>query len=144
MNNPTRYVAGFAFNSDKSKVLLIKKKRPAWQSGLMNAVGGKIESFDADSHAAMVREFKEETNLDALEWKHFCFLKSVHFELDFFFTVLDDIESFLSMTDEEVISIDIDELFETKFAHCISNIMWLLPMALEVDSGNIHANIEYH
>ena len=65
------YVLGFAFNPELNKVVLIKKKRPSNQKGLLNGVGGKIvngESFKT----AMCREFAEETsylsNID--DWEY--------------------------------------------------------------------------
>ena len=41
-----KYVVGFAFNKEKTKVLLIKKTKPDWQAGQLNGIGGKIESYD--------------------------------------------------------------------------------------------------
>ncbi len=45
------------------KVLLIEKKRPAWQAGRFNLPGGHIEE-DETIHMAASRELKEETNID--------------------------------------------------------------------------------
>jgi len=57
-----RYVLGFMFDRDYAEVALILKNRPAWQAGKWNGIGGKIEG-DETPHAAMVREFTEETYL---------------------------------------------------------------------------------
>ncbi len=38
-----RYVVGFCFNGDMSKVVLIQKNRPAWQVGKLNGVGGMVK-----------------------------------------------------------------------------------------------------
>ena len=57
-----RYVAGFAFNMDGDRVLLVLKKKPAWQNGRLNAIGGKIEANESPLQA-MVREFREETDV---------------------------------------------------------------------------------
>jgi 8-oxo-dGTP diphosphatase len=59
------YVVGFAYCGDL--VVLIKKQRPEWQRGRLNGVGGKVEPGE-NPHAAMVREFREETGLDVPEW----------------------------------------------------------------------------
>ena len=48
------------------KVLLVKKDRPAWQSGRLNLVGGKIEAGETPEQAAL-RELKEEAGLLPLE-----------------------------------------------------------------------------
>ena len=58
----TKYVLGFAFNKGCTEVLLIEKKRPNWMVGKLNGVGGHIEDGETPIDA-MVREFKEETNL---------------------------------------------------------------------------------
>lgn len=61
----TNYVVGFI--TDGKRVLLIKKNRPSNQYGLYNGVGGKIQDGETPL-AAMIREAKEETNLDIQEW----------------------------------------------------------------------------
>ena len=53
------YVAGFLFSPDRSRVLLIRKNRPAWQAGKLNGLGGKIEPGETPPQA-MRREFREE------------------------------------------------------------------------------------
>lgn len=58
-----RYVVGVAFNPDKSQVVLIEKKRPAWQADKLNCPGGHIEPTDLSPSAAMTREFCEETGV---------------------------------------------------------------------------------
>ena len=67
------YVLGFAFSENKEQVVLIEKLRPDWQKGFHNGVGGKIETTDKSSVAAMVREFEEETGLMTAEsdWERF-------------------------------------------------------------------------
>lgn len=53
---------------------MIRKNRPEWQAGRLNGVGGKVETTDADGHAAMVREFTEETGVLVPTWHHFASL----------------------------------------------------------------------
>lgn len=60
-----KFVVGFAF-TERGSVLLIQKKRPAWQSGCLNGIGGKIEDGETPEQA-MTRECLEETGL-TLEW----------------------------------------------------------------------------
>jgi 8-oxo-dGTP diphosphatase len=66
----TQYVLGFAFDRHGA-VALVEKKRPIWQRGLWNGVGGHVERKETHL-AAMVREFKEETGMDvpAKEWRY--------------------------------------------------------------------------
>lgn len=85
----TFYSLGFAFSPDHSRVLLIKKTRPEWQAGLLNGVGGKVEQ-DESTHDAMVREFKEETNIDTVpeNWAEFGLHSGPGYELRLFSTTL--------------------------------------------------------
>lgn len=62
MNN---FVLGFI--TDRKRVLLIRKNRPEWQKGLYNGVGGLV-LLDETQTDAMIREAKEETNLDITNW----------------------------------------------------------------------------
>jgi 8-oxo-dGTP diphosphatase len=38
-----RYVLGFMFSSDHSEVALIRKRKPEWQRGKLNGIGGKCD-----------------------------------------------------------------------------------------------------
>lgn len=58
------YVLGLIFNSDESQILLINKKRPDWQKGMWNCIGGKIDETDDTPLAAMDRECLEETGMN--------------------------------------------------------------------------------
>ena len=58
------YVLGLIFNSDKSQILLINKKRPDWQLGMWNCIGGKIDETDDTPLNAMNRECIEETGMN--------------------------------------------------------------------------------
>ena len=66
-----QYVCGFLFSVDRSRVLLIRKNRPAWQAGKLNGVGGKVEPGES-IQKAMTREFREEAGLTLAEaqWQH--------------------------------------------------------------------------
>lgn len=65
-----RYVLGFCFLPDWTCVL-IEKTKPDWQNGLVNGLGGSIESGET-IHEAMVREFREECGVDThqKQWQH--------------------------------------------------------------------------
>jgi hypothetical protein len=56
----TRYVLGFMVWG--SLVSLIRKKRPKWQAGKLNGVGGHVEEGEPPRNA-MAREFFEETGV---------------------------------------------------------------------------------
>lgn len=57
--SPTFYCCGFLFDREGRNVLLVRKKKPAWQAGLLNGIGGMVEG-DESPLAAMRREFDEE------------------------------------------------------------------------------------
>lgn len=65
----TEYVLGFAFTKDLKQVALIRKKRPEWQAGKLNGIGGKVNINEVPL-LAMVREFQEEAclNTGVLDW----------------------------------------------------------------------------
>lgn len=69
-----KYVVGFAFNDNH--VLLIEKKRPSWQRGLYNGLGGHIEEGETPI-ASMVREFEEECGIitKQSDWEQFAIMK---------------------------------------------------------------------
>jgi 8-oxo-dGTP diphosphatase len=68
-----RYVLGFVFDAGCNQVLLIRKRRPAWQAGTLNGIGGRIEDGDLGAAEAMSREMREETGVEvaAREWTLF-------------------------------------------------------------------------
>ncbi len=131
----TNYVLGFLFDPKLEAVVLIEKRRPGWQAGKHNGVGGKIEGGEVP-HEAMVREFREETGLDIPEWKQFATLPSptADFVLNVFFAISPDYDKVTSITDEEVVVWEIDsiELWRDNF---IPNVRWLIQMALSFTKG---------
>lgn len=67
-----RYVIGFFIDTAKDAVLLIERRKPDWQQGLVNGIGGKIEPGE-DVQVAMAREFFEEAGVETspYDWRHF-------------------------------------------------------------------------
>ena len=74
MSKPTEYVLGFGFDDAMERVLLIEKKKPDWQAGYLNGIGGKIEEADMSLFHAMTREFYEECGLEVSfhDWSYLC------------------------------------------------------------------------
>lgn len=121
----TEYVAGFLFDLDFNRVALIKKVRPVWQYGKLNAIGGKIELGETPL-AAMVREFKEETDMLVEDWYEYVVLSGEGFVVHFFYAIT---PSFIvrTMTDEVVDVYRVDGIPSLK---TIPNLKWLIPMAM--------------
>lgn len=129
-----RYVLGFLFNKPASHVVLIQKEKPDWQKGLLNGVGGKIENGET-VEAAMVREFEEETGVqvEGHEWRHFCLLSGNDWVVHCY--TAQNTAAFVAaktMTGELVYQEAIDGLQRKR---CISNLKWLIEMALDENYG---------
>lgn len=62
-------VLGVALTSDKSEVVVIRKRKPEFMANKLNAIGGKIEPGETPMEA-MVREFSEEAGIETSpsEW----------------------------------------------------------------------------
>lgn len=104
--------------------------------GKLNAPGGKIKMLEKPL-TAMVREFKEETDLFIPSWKKFGELNVGAGEIVYLFTSdSDDIYKFKKTTDEQPIIFNyLDLLGAVKL---MKNILWMIPMArncLLYDSG---------
>ena len=100
------YVTGFMYSTDRANVALIEKKQPAWQKGLLNGIGGKIEAGE-NPQDAMALEFFEEAGVvtQAHQWKTFAILeRPSQYKVYFLYTCNDDVYNVRSM-EQEVVSI---------------------------------------
>ena len=132
------YVVGFAFNEEKTRVVLIEKQRPDWQKGKLNGIGGKVKE-DESIIMAMEREFLEETGLliPKDQWERFVKIgdnnhhgSMVHFYRAF----VDTINEVKSATDERVMVLTIEGLQHCDMEDVIPNLSWLIPLALDASS----------
>lgn len=150
------YCVGFIFTPEFRDLLLIQKKRPEWQAGYLNGIGGKVER-DETPVFAMTRETMEETGLIVPldEWRPLARLVTSNPLLtipevaivDFFFTTVSSaiITSARDRTDEKLIIIRTRDIQSYK---TIPNLQWLVPLAAHFDvslmgttySGPIHIN----
>lgn len=124
------YVVGFAFNADRSKVVLIRKNRPQWQAGKLNGPGGKFIEGETPEQC-MCREFIEETGVQTLESDWHYFTKIIGRDGDvYFFRMFDDkVLKAVSHTDEEVVILDVK--YDLIAQHSLSNLVWLIGIALD-------------
>lgn len=126
------YVAGFYFFLGKGNVLLIRKNRPEWQRGLLNAIGGKVEPNET-YHEAMIREFKEETGwtTSIKSWHNFADLKFTNALVHFYACQSDrpSPDLITSPTDEELVVFPVVELQHRN--DIIPNLRSLIPLAIE-------------
>ncbi len=137
-----KYVIGFVFDTKTQEVLLIEKKRPNWQKGLLNGVGGKAESFETDRPVlAMVREAEEETGLQTRPEDWLLFHNELHVSGNDLFFYVADIKDFVHQvrmrTDEMPVFVPYDLAYNGFFDkvrvqpdRMLYNLNWLIPMAL--------------
>jgi 8-oxo-dGTP diphosphatase len=126
------YVCGFLFSPDRSRVLLIRKNRPAWQAGKLNGVGGKIEAGESPLDA-MIREFREEAQLRIESWQEILVL-SGHEDAGkksdwqgHFFRAFGSIDEAVAVTDEALEIHPVNSLPRDT----IPNLRWIIPMLLD-------------
>lgn len=139
------YVLGFAFDSTLNSVALIEKKRPNWQAGKFNGIGGKVNTAEL-SAAAMTREFKEETGVEVKLWHHFADMQKGdpfmyeedQWTVSCWYAVLDDSTFYkIATTTDEIVKKW--PLTSLPSVPVIPNLRWLIPLAIDVIVG-----IDYH
>lgn len=127
-----RYVCGFMFDPTGALVVLVRKNRPAWQAGLLNGVGGKIEPQDASVHAAQAREFHEEAGVETqpADWEEFATLVGPDFVVHMLRTFSDDWHRVATQETEEVKWFPVNALRAGAYA-TVRNLAFLIPLALD-------------
>ena len=135
MKTPKLYTLGFFFSEDRKRVALIRKTKPAWQSGRLNGIGGKVEAGETP-HQTMVREFREETGHEHSDWKYFAVMQNPEFKV-FCFVGFGDVDLLKTVTEEEIVIVDPKNLYDH---NTISNIKWLVPIALDNEMEVVEFN----
>lgn len=131
-----KYVVGFAFSENRETILLIEKKRPEWQKGLHNGIGGHIEDKE-DSLAAMYRECKEETGL-VLGWIRKGVMEGMNndgnkFQCHIFYAYSDNIFNFKQIEDEKL---GLHDPFLIPQMLVVTNLNFLIPYGMYDDGSN--------
>lgn len=135
------YVVGFMLDEARENVVLIEKKRPAWQAGKLNGVGGKVE-LGEHGNEAMAREFDEETGWFTLpsEWDRICTITwpddlervgttdppAVSFYRSTYTGEEPMYDAVRTMTDEPVLRIPV---VAVQHLNVVPNLRWLVPLA---------------
>ena len=130
---------GFIFDINLENVLLVHKNSPAWQKGLVNGVGGKIEVGESPLEC-MVRECQEETALVIPEnsWQHFATIKdkdgmSPGVHINVYAAMYHGAITDACKNDHEEIEWF---LYQSLPDNVISNLFFLVPMAREKLRGH--------
>lgn len=141
----TKYTLGFMFDPAARTVVLIRKNKPAWQRGLLNGVGGKVE-FGETPIAAIVREFQEETGVltKQADWREFALLRGKGFVVACYITISNRLAQCESRTSEPIVLFDLDKDFRCRDAKMVNNLLWLIPLAWDSRHGDLFTTVEYH
>ena len=127
------YCLGFLFDKSRELVALIEKQKPEWQRGKLNGIGGKVENETL--HAAMVREFREETGVEIRAWEAFAVMLGQDWSVRCFRAFdTDALISIRSMEAERVVIADVERV-RSRALPVIANLTWLIPLALDQGSS---------
>lgn len=130
MPHATQYVVGFYFDDHNDKVVLLRKTHPDWQAGKLNGPGGKIEDGETP-HAAMTREFAEETGVTVTDWEHVVTLHGPNQPgwTVYFFRAHGDTSACRTVTDEQVEHWPLAYTLKEAVSPCT----WVIPLCLRND-----------
>lgn len=125
-----RYCLGFLFNVKRNHVLLIEKKRPEWQCGKLNGIGGKL--LDSETpFDGMRREYFEATDrICESDWQEICIFGNKEYKCWVFAAFSDEIFSFVYhfMDDKQLFRHDVCGL---PVSRLVAGCRWLIPMCLD-------------
>lgn len=108
----------------------MRKTRPAWQAGRVNALGGKLAAGESPSAAAS-REVLEEAGVRVPEesWRETVVWHDPVYRMYVLSAFHEAAESAHTAEDQEVFLAGADDLP----AECVENLRWLIPLALDRD-----------
>lgn len=110
----------FAFSERFEKVVLIRKKTPAWQSGRLNGVGGKVEPHETPRICAQ-REFFEETGIGIeCELYRVGKIEGTDWEVIVYAAESNDFLNCKTQTEEPIEIWDFND--DRLYSHCINNV----------------------
>jgi len=122
------YVLALLFTADAREVVLVRKTRPAWQAGRINALGGKLHDGENVLHAAR-REVREECGVDVDRWEEFLVWRDPEYRLRAVRAFDDAARHARTAEDQEVFLARVDALPP----NVIDNLRWIIPLALDRD-----------
>ena len=140
MTHEHEYVLGFVFQKHHELsldwIFLVEKRRPDWQAGKLNGIGGRLEE-DEDPLQAMRREFREETGTDIPDdrWRCFCCFDTLRPGVArlWLFTATIFCEEFSQPTtqeDEEIVRLSLKVFQDEPAENVLDSIRWMVPMAM--------------
>jgi 8-oxo-dGTP diphosphatase len=133
MDLDKEFVCGFAFDHKRDWVVLIEKKRPSWQAGRLNGVGGHIQTGETPL-MAMEREFKEETgvHIPAIHWEPVAVLKGPDWVVYFQCAFDDKANECKTVTDEKIWIVTPADIHQKRRWEVMPNLRVLIPLAMDM------------
>ncbi|HJZ33601.1 MAG TPA: NUDIX domain-containing protein [Hyphomicrobiaceae bacterium] len=123
------YVVGFLFNAACDRVVLMMKRRPAWQAGRWNGVGGRVEAGE-DIHTAMHREAAEEIGVRPI-WLYYVNLEYPEAHIAFFGSRSQpSFDQARQLTDERIYRHNMGAVLGGGLQALVPNLRFLIPMAV--------------
>lgn len=123
-----RYVLALLFTADRRQIVLVHKTRPAWQSGRVNALGGKLQPGETPRDGAR-REVREEAGVDVRDWQELLVWRDPVYEMHVVRAFDDAARDAHTAEDQTVVVVRADAMP----ANVIENLRWLVPLALDRD-----------
>jgi 8-oxo-dGTP diphosphatase len=128
MARALEYVLALLFTADGRELVLVRKTRPAWQAGRVNALGGKINEGEHLLDAAR-REVREEAGIDVEGWDEFLVWYDAEYRLHAVRAFDDAARAARTTEDQEVFLANVGALP----LNVIDNLRWIIPLALDRD-----------
>ncbi|MGQ0713591.1 MAG: NUDIX hydrolase [Gemmatimonadaceae bacterium] len=122
------YVLALLFTADSREIVLVRKTRPAWQAGRVNALGGKRLAGESLTDAAR-REVREEAGVDIDRWEEFLVWTDPVYRMRAVRAFDDAARGARTAEDQAVFLAYVGALP----LGIIDNLRWIIPLALDRD-----------
>ena len=139
-----KYTLALIFSKTADAVLLIKKKKkPVHHIGKYNGLGGGIDLGET-SLECVAREVKEEAGITLVEasFDKFAVTQSPNWSIDCYRAFIDGLDEFKALNIDEGL-VEVIHLNELDEIPKVTNLLWLIELALDLDRWRIETNIYY-
>ena len=106
----------------------MRRTRPVWQAGRVNALGGRLLQGE-DAAAAARREVREECGVDVAEWREVLVWEDAEYVMHVMRAESERAREARTLEDQVVFLADVHALPD----NVIDNLRWLVPLALDAD-----------